>query len=384
MLKDYEVIGFKTAQDTKQYLEERRITDRWVICPVSKCAVYADEGDGSLFSKIDREKVSEESISECAGDIGLFIKFYDKEVKHCVIYPMRYTAMDSLLDRAGLRGRTMVNTEEKPGIKVLPLKEKAAFLTRCLKLYDGNCKILIRDEKVSAVLSDQYAVLPVYELEESLQEILAKEYPMAELKDGTATHEFITMRWDLKDDAMEEDLRCRLEDCGKKVSKVNSVLKFLTSDVGESHACVFPYFEVDGISLRCGRPLKVEHKGKKTVFDFAKLLPKINAMFKNDESRIENLASTVIKHPADCFRAIACHQKMPKMICKKLSENLECMATCSALEVYYWLHVAVMEFEGQEKNPGITAILDKQEKAAAALYLDFKEFDHPFAWVKGE
>lgn len=380
MLRDYETRNFKTAKETKDYLLEQKADDRWVECPVAKCSILTSDDIADF--EMD---ASGQSVQECLEDTKIFLKFHDGCKQRDAIYPLRYTAIASLYNRAGVGGRSFYNNEEKVGTRLLSLEEKVDILNRCLNLYDENCKILIRDEKVSAVMSSQYAILPTFALEEALQKVMSEQYPLAGLKDGAVSHEFISLRWNLNDEEMEEDLKERLEEGGKNVQEVKAVLKFLTSDIGKANATVFPYFEIDGAAMRCGKPIKVEHKGKNTVKSFADLLPRMNAMFKNDVKRLENLAGMEIRYPADCFRAVAYHVGLPKKICMKLSESLEEKGSCTGLDIYYWLHVVVEEYQNQDdKKTDIVALLNKQEAAASSLYLNFHDFDAPFAWARGE
>ena len=375
------MLDFLTSDEMKNYLKTQKETDKWIDCPISKCSVYVEE---DARSKIDTTEISEESILDCISDTGLFLKFYDKNKRKCVVIPLRYTAIATLFSRAGVGGRSFYNTEERAGMRILPLKEKAAFLTKCLKLYDETCKVLVRDEKVSAVLSNVYAVLPMYDLEESISHLLEREYPMSKLQNGQITHEYISLVWNLNEEDMENELKDRIEEFGGFAKEVTSSLKFVTSDIGNANASVFPYFTVDGNMLRCGKPIEIKHMGKKTVEDFAKKLPQLNSMFKNDIDRLSKLYDIEIHHPADCFRAIAKYVGLPKKLSMKLATEMEHMTKCTAFEIYFHLHDIMNVAQDQNDSMTVTTMLRLQESVASTLYLNFKDFDYPFAWNKGE
>ncbi len=379
-MKDHDILTFNTAEEVKEFLKKQQEEDKWIMCPVAKCSVCTKERIKMKAS----DGISEDSIQECISDTGLFLKFYDKSKKKFCTVPLRYTAISSLFSRAGVGGRSFYNMEERMGMRVLSLKEKAAFISKCLKLYDETCKILVREEKVSAVLSNVYAVLPMNELEEAVTALLEREYPLSELKSGQLTHEYISLVWDLNEVDMEEELKYKIEEIEGTAKAVTSCLKFVTSDIGNANASIYPYFIVDGTMLRCGRPIEIKHMGKKTVTDFAKKLPQVNSMFKNDMNRLKQLCDVDIKHPADCFRAVAKYAGLPKKPSMKLAEGLNEMTNCTAFDVYFHLHNIVTDMQEQKDTMAVAAMINLQESVASTLYLDFKEFDYPFLWSKGE
>lgn len=387
-LGDYEVRNFENTDQLKEYLEYRSKNDIWYSSIISKCKVLYKKEKDSMEDFIRKNKISElsstEAIDECVAGINIFFSFVAKGKR--MAFPIRYTALTSMYERAGWAGKTIYATEEKDNQRILDIDKKIDVINWGLELYDNECKILVRDEKISAILSNQYAILPDYELEHALSELLEREYPMAKLIAGSTTHEYITFEYNLNDDEMEEDLRSRLEENGMLNVDVHSRLKFLTSDIGFANASVFPYFIINGSQVRIGKEIATKHMGKKTIEDFAKQLPKINTMFKNDMKNFEKLCSTVITHPADCFRAIAAEVILPKKIAVKLSEKVRTMypVNCRAIEIYMALHEILDTYKEESKEQNIVAELRIQEAIASSMYLDYKEFDYPFEWKRGE
>lgn len=387
-LQDSEVRNLQNAEEVKEYLAFRRTNDLWLSAPISRCSVLiAEEGeDADTFMKTYHispklKKQVEESMQD-----GFFLRIPVKRryamEETMLTLPVRYTALDTILDRAGIGGRTIVSIEERSGQRVLTRKRKAEILTEFMKLYDAETKLLFRDGKVSAMLSSQYAILPADELYEAIFHVLEEEYPMAELIAGRISHEYINFRWELKDEDMEEELRSRLEEFGCSVKEVSSGMSFITSDIGNTNASVYPFFLIDGREIRCGDSVEIKHMGKKTVTDFAKKLPKMNAMFKNSMEALEKLTSTQIRYPAGCLRTIASNLGLPKKISMKVAENMEAASnTCSAFDIYYALHLILDEYN-RKPEASITTMLQIQEKIASALYLNYEACDIPFLWTK--
>lgn len=393
LIKDYETLKLNTADAMNDYLEHRKENDEWIETKINKLRAFTmttksndtSYSDDKINSFITENNIqgTVEIVRETLKDTGVFVSFPVKGKK--VAYPLRYTAMDSTLARAGLGGRTMTNNEERPNQDVLPLEDKLKFMTRAFKLYNLNCKILIRDEKVSAIRSDQYAILPADELLKSLTDVLETDYPMAELSDGTANHEFVSFMWNLHDEDMEEEVRDRLSELGRQIKTIGSGICFVTSDTGDANATAYPYFTIDNCRLKCGNPVSVKHMGKKTAADFQKQLPKLDAMFKNNLNKIQELTNIIIRYPADCFRAVASQEKLPKKICMKIADRIanDYPDTCTAFDIYYHMH-EVCDMYQAEDGTSIVNILRIQNAVAATLYVNYTALDAPFAWRKDE
>lgn len=384
LIKDLETLKLNTENEMKEYLENRKENDEWIETDISKCRVFTKDENEDLASFMEKNNIlaSEDAVKSTLEDTKIFLSYIKKGKREA--YPLRYTSVDSMLDRAGLAGRTFTNTVEKPGINIMPLDEKLKFITKALKLYNGKCKILIRDEKISAMLSGVYAILPADELMEGLNKVMQYDYPMSEFVNGVASHEYINFSWLLNEEDMEEDMKDRLEELGSRATEVKSGIDFLTSDIGDTNASAYPYFLINGKKMRCEKGVSIKHMGKKTALDFERKLPQMNAMFKKDMERMEELTKIIVNFPDDCFRSVAKNFGLPKKISVRIAARFNELypETCSAFDVYFHMHEILDAYKDEKSS--IVNILKVQESVASTLYADYVKHDSPFLWEKGE
>ena len=157
---DDQVTVLTKHKELQQYLQFRKENDVWVQPYIKETTVVGIEDHPLFLSQYflsNGIELNDES-NECVKDTGMFLTFpMNGERK---IYPTRHTAFTSICQRAGLSGPTISNFIGTAFKKVLPVTEKASWLTRGFSLYMQKCKILIRDGKISAMMSNGYSILP--------------------------------------------------------------------------------------------------------------------------------------------------------------------------------------------------------------------------------
>lgn len=203
LLKDDEIKTINSREELQEYLDFRKTHDKWFISPINLMQVFT-KSSGELinsFKKRTGSVISDIAIQNCAeSGTNMFLKFHTEingQDKKGVV-PLRYTAMRSLLDRAKIGGFSLYNEEEDTGIDVLPLQEKANIINKCLSLYTQRAKVLYRDEKISAIMSGQYAVLAEKDIVEAVEGCLKDNFPKADFLTGSVSHEFFRMEYALK------------------------------------------------------------------------------------------------------------------------------------------------------------------------------------------
>lgn len=166
---DDQVTVLTKHKELQQYLQFRKENDVWVQPYIKETTVVGIEDHPLFLSQYflsNGIELNDES-NECVKDTGMFLTFpMNGERK---IYPTRHTAFTSICQRAGLSGPTISNFIGSAFKKVLPVTEKASWLTRGFSLYMQKCKILIRDGKISAMMSNGYSILPADELVGALE-----------------------------------------------------------------------------------------------------------------------------------------------------------------------------------------------------------------------
>lgn len=389
LLKDDEIKTINSREELQEYLDFRKTHDKWFISPINLMQVFTKSSSELInaFKKRTGSIISDIAIQDCAENgTNMFLKFHTEingQDKKGVV-PLRYTAIRSLLDRAKIGGFSLYNEEEDAGIEVLPLQEKANIINKCLSLYAQSAKVLYRDEKISAIMSGQYAVLAEKDIVEAVEGCLKNNFPKAEFLTGSVSHEFFRMEYALNADEIEEDILMTLNDNGIAVDRVKAMLGIFTSDIGSAAATVYSYLDLDGQKMYYGKPFAIKHIGQRTGDDIAKSVNKLYSLFQNNPEDFKAMSETVIENPAGCLRSIAKEFELPKKYSMAAATALEATekATCTAYEIFWYLNDIVRRFDEEKKD--MYRSLKLQETVAETVKINFKRFDKPFEWARGE
>ena len=222
---DDQVTVLTKHKELQQYLQFRKENDVWVQPYIKETTVVGIEDHPLFLSQYflsNGIELNDES-NECVKDTGMFLTFpMNGERK---IYPTRHTAFTSICQRAGLSGPTISNFIGSAFKKVLPVTEKASWLTRGFSLYMQKCKILIRDGKISAMMSNGYSILPADELVGALEKELKKEHKDMKMLSATISHEYLNIEYLLNDKDADSSLdrkSTRLNSSHLKLSRMPS------------------------------------------------------------------------------------------------------------------------------------------------------------------
>lgn len=393
---DDSVFLIKTEEDKKDVLDFLA-KDEWSEPYIYECFVK-DFLDAPLFFDNYREKFEVESpsgavihvppldnpddaLSETARNIGLLL-VYPKD-GDMVVKPTRYTAFSSICARAGLAGSTITNTNDKPLQSVLPLVEKAQWLSRGLSLHHAKCKILYRDGKVSSMLSSDYEIIPANEVVPEFEKNVRKDHPDMSFASGMLSHEYLYLDYMLNNTDMEESFIAMLDDYNVKASTVKAGVRFSTSDIGGSCVTAAPFYYIDGVRVRLGHAITLAHDLKHKAEDFIELLKGLAMVFKEAEDRVEELGNTEIKHPHGCFMYILNKNPFLKAGSEKIADELEMLypSGCTAIDIYIALN-RIVEERNKRKPLSPTQLINLTEAIAKLLFLDYKEYDH--IWVEND
>lgn len=314
---DNEVIYLESRKDLQEYLNFRKENDECIQPFINELGAIGIKNEPlfipSYCTKLQLKKngytinvpdidPNDEINRECIEDVGLFLVF---PYKNSIIpYPTRRIAFASICKRADDDCGTMYRFDQRPNKGVLPIDEKAERLTRDYLLYSDSCKILLRDGKVSAALSKEYAILPAHELIEALETQLSKDHPDFEFDNGSVSHEYLMVEYKLNDQMMEETLRLRLNDSGSDIKSLNAGIQFSTSDVGLSKVYANVFYNIDGIKVPIGDGIAIEHKGDASPEKFRNAMENLGMVLKECEDRIEQLGNIDIKDVAGCVAQI--------------------------------------------------------------------------------
>lgn len=392
-LKDEEVKNFSTEEMKTEILDYIR-KDIWAEPYIYECAMVPVPAGSKMFQSFNSEiqvvKNPDETVivdPECviateeeldqAEMEKTMLFLYPLEGK-MQVYPTRYTAFTSICQRAGLSGTTITNVDSKPAVDALPVIEKAHWLTRGMSLHKTHCKVLLRDGKISAMLSAEYEILPAYEAVPLLEKELSKEHPDYKFISGALSHEYLVLNYVLNDPVMEGSFKLLLENFGMNVNTLSAGVQFTTSDIGNSMVQAAPYYVVDGLKIRLGKPVGIRHDKGRKMGDFQSELRKLGMLFKEAEDQIEKLGNTDIFNPELCFSNIIDAHKTLKFgsdeVLEEIKTDYPAGTSCTAVDIFFYLN-KIIEVRNSKKAMTPTQMINLSEEIAKFMYIDFKVYD---------
>lgn len=383
-LKDEEVKELKTNEDLQKYLSYIKENDVIVEPYINECAAVGMPNTPLFFESFKTENGIEsdtEDIEECCENNGIFLIFPGNRRMECL--PTRYTAFSGICQRAGLSGPSMTTINSSSRQKALSPERKAAFITECMKLYSDTSKVLIRDGKVSAMHSKQYGWFLPYDIFPVIEDNFKEYWPEYTYVGGEVSHEYLYANYMLGDTAQEASLKLTLESLGAKIDgDIKAGIRVSTSDVGLSAVRFSPYFIINGVSTRLGKPVEMIHDTKHDMNYFTqKVLPEVGLLLKEAEDDIEKLGNVDIHYPAGCLQHICMEKKqIPFTVAKEAIDamSLEYPDGCMAIDVYLKLN-EIVEMCNAKKPMTPSRYMDMTECVARLMFLKYENYDLPLA-----
>lgn len=296
---DDDVEILETWKDLKEYLTFRAKHDEWVQPFINElaaigipnhplffqtnCTNLSVQKNGYRLDVKDIDYEDPENLS-CIEDTGLFLVFPYKD--SMAVYPTRRIAYPSICKRGDDDSMVMARFDPKANKQVLPINEKADRLTRDFQLFSDNCKILLRDGKVSAVLSKEYVILPADKMISILENQLKQDHPDFTFNRGQVSHEYLMVEYLMNDEEMEQSFRLKLNDAGADISELKAGIRFSTSDIGASKVYASVFYDADGVRTTCNSGIALEHKGEASPQLYAESCKQLGMVFKESEELI--------------------------------------------------------------------------------------------------
>ena len=411
-MKDREQIVFEEQEQMLDFFEKQKESDRWILVFTNEIEPVELDNAPLFTDAVIKEHaidVDRSAVEECMEDMQLMLKFpWDDKLR---TVPIRYTALKSLCDRAGISGMSIMTYDDKPeiparsqrdfravkscdragisGMSIMtyddkpyhsPLspKERAETLKMFLGHFTSKALILVRDDKVSAVMSGDerdYTVMPVADLLRILLEEMQEKFSSSEFAGCNTSHEMTQATFYMNDALMEEELVNSVNSSGTQVDVDGAkfVLRMVTSDIGRNSATLVPELICGNTRMRIGEPLKLRHKGCH-VEDFREQCRMIYSMFEDSSALMKKLAGVTVTNPQKVLDDIATRADLPIRSTKRAQELMseECGGTCTGFEIYYYIfwiiedHAFYMEQE-KGKPLGLQQLFDMQEKASRQL-----------------
>lgn len=189
---DEHYMTFNDQESMLQYHSEVETRSEWRRMPVNDIEIAPLDATSALLN--DRTQfdssVSDAAIEDAARNTGLAARIRDAKTYNVSYFPVRNTAVKSLLDRAKISGAALSKLE-KPVL--------ARILNDCLRVWSKpNALILKREQKITAFHSGDfkdYSVLPVPKLLDALLTEVNARFPGNEFVGGYADHAITTGEW---------------------------------------------------------------------------------------------------------------------------------------------------------------------------------------------
>lgn len=368
--KDSYYTTFDSYEQMLDYHRDQSANSRWQRSRVSDLEVAPLEKGSSLVGKLGlfAPGISQEAVEDTADNLGLAMM-----VDH-QYYPIRGTAYKSLLDRAKIGGTAL------PKLSRTAL---ADVLNACLRLYDAEALLLLRDEKVAAVHSGDemdYSVLPVDGLLEALQKKLDERFPGSVFGTGYCDHSLVSASWSMPGQKEEllEGYKKTLEEQGQKAmaAKLMPGIRFITSDTGVASAKVSALLVGGQHPIHIGSCISVDHRHKKGVTDFADKLDQLFAQFGDSVAKLQKLMEISLDYPVNAMTRVCKKLSMPKKAAVEANSMFE-MANGGIAATAHDVFMAMQEIPYilKTQNTPQAKMLAVEENMARALSLRWSEYD---------
>mgnify|MGYP004515109627 CR=1 FL=1 len=331
-LNDDETLNFSSKDDFQSYLNYRKETDEWKLHFINTLACYG-VNKLPLFTSSDCKDIKVDM-----GTYHIDVKDINpagKEEQECIdaelpflcipeekgykAVPTRGIAFNTILQRAEMQCGLMTRFEPKTNKQVHPAKEKYEWLTKAFSYYGDISKILIRDGKVSAVLSKEYQILPVKDLIDVLEEELSSIHENLSFESASVSHEYTVVKYLLNDRVVEETLRLKLNDYGCNITSLRAGVQFSSSDVGLSSVRTNVFIICDGIHMVLGG-VSMPHKGDASIEKFHDCFDNFGLILQEMEDKVEKLGNMDIMNVRETVRIIA--EKYPQIFPVKARDEV--------------------------------------------------------------
>lgn len=400
-MKDFEKVVFKNNQEMKGFIDKQEADDQWVKLYSSEMETIPLENNelnlhipdafayelrnGVVVSGFESETSEEDIISSMqTTKMSVVLPINNK----FVMYPVRYTAWEQIQARSGIGGVSISSVKDKANAYEMAPADRCSCINMGLALRRDKTLALIRDGKVSALLSGDengYTILHTSDLVTKVEALMSNSFSSFEWETGEMTHEIFACTYTIKDDELEQKIRNLLSSYGiANNKKVKVQVLLTTSDVGRCAARLTPLIYLDGIRQPIGIPACVDHKGgEKTKAGFDEMARTFMAKYRENVANLQKLMSVKIKHPAEClfnvYTALKLSGYMPvlKVCMDRIAQ--EHISGCTAYDVYYML--AEMLYITEENNAkagkgsSLYENIKAQECIAKVLFMDIAQYD---------
>lgn len=379
-LKDHQERAFSDEREFLNFLEDRALADEWAVMPTEFVEVQGLEncpiGAQSIADSIEGYEGTVDGLTETMGEFGFVVSYYDATEQRKRSFPIREFAVSSLFERAGLNGRIL----REQGENSLPAAKKAEWLSTALKHWAGmECKLLLRDGKVSTCRTQKYIPLDTVSLVKRTYEALPEE---AHFESASVSHEMTQCEIVFGSEEGDNDIRYELSKIGVTCQDVKRFVRFYTSDTGDAAATLIPYISVDGCDMPLGSPYKMVHSRGASVEKWEALIGNVSSIFNDTLAKLKELCGIKLRNPASVLRYGACEIGLPKATSLKFAKEWE-ETLAGAETTAYDMYRKLIELIGNIEAGGKVSLAGKlhiRENVSRFLNMNLASLDFKFEW----
>ncbi len=401
-MRDYENINLVTKDEAHEFFRGQEENDRWVrvytneidAIPLEQASVQMYRG--GVMPMVGRKGAySLDKIPSYVEDNDLETSMENSKLMAAIpvdnkieVIPLRYTAFPLIQARAGITGSSVNNLRDRAQHKEMRAADRAQCINYGLDLFTDKTLVLIRDNKITAMMSgdeNDYAVLPIYRLMKALENELSDNYAGYEYVEGVTSHEISAITYALNDASLESRIEGILTANGVSVNpgSIKVAVRLTSSDVGLCEARITPIIKMDGVVLPIGQCRDLRHSNGASIAKFCDLAHEVLLGFKDSIEDMNRLMNVTVNYPSNCFKNILnkLNLKGYASLLPEMMERIEDehALKCTAYDIYWYLNELLYQKDSQTIRDGkqdAFKSIKAQEEVAKVLKMDFSDFDH--------
>ena len=369
--------SFEDENQMIDFLKGLKKTDVCYDCYIEEGRIHSIKDDCALFDPttvagfygMPLDSVVENAINECVEGLACVWTGPVEGIQKTI--PISTLALDSLADRAGLRGRAII--------------KKPTILNEGFELWDRTddniMRVLIRNGSMLAAHSDKYSWLSQADLVETNKVMFTAEFGDYKFEQGVYSDEVTYALYMLPNQAKSllEIYNKKAKKLGEKVATdLVPAIVFSTSDTTRSAASLWAAMvSPSGRAVRLGDSKKLVHSGAHTIADYVANCDNMLDMLKNSVKRLEKLLSIELLYPENCFQNMVKAFSLMGAAANEAYEDF-CIKRGGKVTAHslFWSIWNISAIE-EAKGASVSRLMDIEEKLARIIFADWKRFDTP-------
>ena len=344
------------------------------------------ESDSSWLEQINSQDIrisAMENLPLLAEEIGKEVNLSAEIIEDTMLNTRLFIDLNDGRGRIPLRNTAITAKINGNALSRITTEEFADIVNTCLKVAKGNSLVLLRNDKVSAVLSDEgngYSVLEMSELLRITGEKLKSRFDDYDFIDGSLSHEFMIALYSFP--KYQAEIQRLYDELLESESVYNNdiipALKLYTSDVGICGVTLVPILITRrGIAIRITDDLKVPHKRGATLEKYEENVDLVFAKFVDAVTKFAELSSIEIKNPINAMKMACKKAGLPKKISSEAVDEFSNYIQPGESSNAHDIYLAINEILFLSKVNGANAkdLCRLEEMVSRCLHFNWTELD---------